>query len=70
MENDIKVLIEKVDKQTAEIEAVKKSLRKIQMYFLWTLIISLLVVVLPAIGLVFAIPKFLGNFSEIQNLGL
>jgi type IV secretory pathway component VirB8 len=45
------------------------SVEKTRKYFLWTLIISVALFVLPAIGLAFAIPAFLNNYvAPIQNL--
>ncbi len=55
-------LEEKVDKIYISVEKTRK-------YFLWTLIISVALVVLPAIGLLFAIPTFLTNYvGTIQTL--
>ncbi len=45
-----------------KIEAIHTSVEKTRKYFLWTLIISVIVIVLPAIGLVFALPAFLNNY--------
>lgn len=50
-------------------DAIHRSVEKTRKYFLWTLIISIGVVVLPLIGLVFAIPQFLKTINY-GNLGL
>ena len=42
-----------------KLDAVYKSSEKMRKLFLWTLIISVALVVLPLIGLGFAIPSFL-----------
>ena len=56
------VLEEKVEKILTSVEKTRK-------YFLWVLIISIAMVVLPAIGLAFAIPSFLSNYvAPIQTL--
>jgi predicted ferric reductase len=55
-------LEEKVDKMYASVEKLRK-------YFLWTGIITVLLFVLPLIGLVFAIPSFLSTYSQINSIG-
>lgn len=52
------------------INAIYTSVEKTRKYIKWAFIISVLAVVLPMIGLLFAIPSFLGTFSQIQSLGL
>ena len=65
--------------QTAEIRAallrleekvnmVHQSVEKTRRYFLYTLIATVVVVVLPTIGLLFAIPAFLGTYSAVSDL--
>ena len=55
-------LEEKIDKIYISVEKTRK-------YFFWTMVISILVVVLPAIGLVFVIPYFLNSYvGGIQGL--
>ncbi|MDR3548680.1 MAG: hypothetical protein P4M11_10530 [Candidatus Pacebacteria bacterium] len=62
LSNKLAALEEKVDN-------IYKSVEKTRKYFLWTLIISVAVVVLPAIGLLFAIPYFLNTYvGSIQSL--
>ncbi len=70
MDQDIKTILAKLDAQNIEIAELKKSLKRIQQYFFWTFIITILLVVLPAVGLVFAISTFLDTFSQIQELGI
>ena len=66
MEPDLLQKLEELDKK---IEMTYRSAEKMRKYFLWTLIISVLVIVVPAIGLVFAIPAFL-NTLNFSGLGL
>ncbi len=63
MEPTLKSLEEKINAIYASVEKTRK-------YIKWAFIISVLAVVLPAIGLLFAIPSFLSNFSQMQSLGL
>jgi hypothetical protein len=46
----------------AKIDKIYVSVEKTRKYFLWTMIISVALVVLPAIGLAFAAPAFLNNY--------
>jgi hypothetical protein len=55
----------------AKVDAIYVSTEKTRKYFLWTMYITVALVVLPLIGLVFAIPAFLNSYvGQIQNLGL
>jgi hypothetical protein len=55
-------LEEKINKIYISVERMRK-------YFMWTLIITVALFVLPLIGLVFAIPYFLSNYlGPIQGL--
>jgi t-SNARE complex subunit (syntaxin) len=56
---------QKLDEQGQKIEAIYKSVEKTRKYFLIVMIISIVVVILPAIGLLFAIPSFLGVYSGL-----
>ncbi len=64
MESDI---IKKLDEQDKKIEAIFVSVEKTRKYFLWTMIITVAAVVLPLIGLLFAIPSFLSSYSSALN---
>lgn len=55
----------------AKIEAIYVSVEKTRKYMLWTGIITLAIIVLPLIGLAFAIPSFLHNYVDtINNLSM
>ena len=55
-------LEEKINKIYVSVERMRK-------YFMWTLIITVALFVLPLIGLIFAIPYFLSNYlGPIQGL--
>ena len=50
-------------------EAIYKSVEKMRKYFLWTMIITIAVIVLPMIGLAFAIPSFMANYvAPLSNI--
>lgn len=54
----------------AKIDQVYVSVEKTRKYFLTTIIISVVLVVLPLIGLVFAIPTFLETLNTATELGI
>ena len=53
-----------------KLDAIFVSVEKTRKYFKWTMIITIVVIVLPLVGLVFAIPAFLKTYSGLTNLGL
>ena len=61
MDQELLKKIEELDKKTEEIY---RSVEKTRKYFLWTLIITALVIVLPLIGLMFVIPQFLNTYTS------
>lgn len=67
--NELLALMGKLDEQQKKIDAVFISVEKMRNYFKWTLIISVAVIVLPMIGLVFAIPAFMKTLPSAANLG-
>ncbi|MDB5195237.1 MAG: hypothetical protein JWO84_421 [Parcubacteria group bacterium] len=55
----------------AKLDAIYVSTEKTRKYFQWTMYITIALVVLPLIGLVFAIPVFLNSYvGQIQNLSV
>jgi F0F1-type ATP synthase membrane subunit c/vacuolar-type H+-ATPase subunit K len=60
----------KLDEQGVKIDAIYKSVEKTRKYFLTIIWITVLAVVIPLIGLAFAIPSFLSNYSDLSGLGI
>ncbi len=52
----------------AKIESIHATVEKTRKYFLATLVISVVLFVLPLIGLLFAIPYFLNSLASYQDL--
>ncbi len=48
-----------------ELIEIKKITRRTQQYFLWFLVITALSVLLPILGLIFYIPKFISIYSTL-----
>jgi len=61
MDEEIK---KRLDAQDELLEKIYISSEKMRKYFLWTLIISVVLFVLPLIGLMFAIPQFLSIYTS------
>ena len=56
-------ILKKLEEQDTKLEEIRRSVEKMRKYFLWTLIISIAVVLLPLIGLAFVIPNFLSMYG-------
>lgn len=61
MESEI---LKKLEEQDQKIEAIWRSVEKTRKYFLATIIATVVMTVLPLIGLAFAIPFFLSTLSQ------
>jgi len=57
-------ILKKLAQQDVKIEAIWKSVEKTRKYFLFTMISSIVMVVLPLIGLLIAIPFMLNTLSK------
>lgn len=63
-------LIKKIEAQQLKIDEIYESVEKTRKYFLWTMIITIALFILPLIGMIFVIPSFISQYSQIQDLGL
>lgn len=66
MEQDI---LRRLDEQDNKLEAIYTSVEKTRKYFMWTIIVSLLTVVLPLIALMFVLPSFIQSLTG-SGLGI
>jgi len=57
-------ILKKIEAQEKKLDDIYRSVEKTRNYFLWTMIITVALFVLPLIGLVFAIPQFLNAYSS------
>lgn len=57
----------KLEELNAKMDEIVKSVRQMKNYFKWTLIVTIAVVVLPIIGLAFAIPSYLNQLNTITG---
>ena len=57
-------VLEKLKEQDKKLNAIYQSVEKTRRYFLWTLVIAIIMIVLPLIGLVIVIPHFLDIYTS------
>ena len=68
MEIDSKLILQKLDEQSAQIAELTVRVKKIQRYFLWMMIAGVLAIVLPLIPLLFVIPSFIKTYQDIGGI--
>lgn len=51
----------------AKVDRVYVSSEKTRKYFLWTLVVALVVTVVPLVGLIFIIPKFMATLAPFSG---
>lgn len=56
-------ILKRLDEHDRKLNAIFQSSEKMRKYFLWTLIISVAVIVLPLIGMVFVLPSFFNSLT-------
>lgn len=62
-------ILKKLEEQEQKIDKIYRSVEKMRKYFLWSLIIGIVFIVLPLVGLIFIIPMFLKTLN-LSGLGL
>lgn len=61
-------ILNRLQAQSELLQKVFVSAEKTRKYFMWTLIISVAVVLLPLVGLVFVIPTFLATLGGAYGI--
>ena len=59
-------LMAKIDNLERKVDENTRQLNRLRHYFLWTLILSAAVIVLPLIGLFFLIPQLLSFYQNLN----
>lgn len=62
-------ILKKLAEQEQKISLIYDSVEKTRKYFLWMMIVTVAMIVIPIIGLIFVIPQFLNIYSG-SGLGL
>jgi len=60
-------ILRKLTEQEVKIDAMYVSVEKLRKYFLWTLIITIVTVVLPLVAIIFAVPFLIGTVTAIYQ---
>lgn len=61
----------KMAEMERKIDEIYESVEKTRKYFLWTMIITAAVLILPLIGLMFIVPSFLSSYtSALETLSI
>ncbi len=63
MEQD---LLQKLDDQSKKLDAIDRSIKKIRSYLFWTFMVSVILFVLPLLGILIVIPRFLSVYSGVS----
>ena len=59
--------VERLDALEKKIDKIYVSVEKTRKYFFWTMVITVGAVVIPLIGLAFAIPSFVNTYTTQLN---
>ncbi len=66
--NDLQQLTTQIQTLITKVESLEHSITIIKRMFFWLLIVGTLSFVLPLIGLLFAIPTFIQNYTSLLSL--
>ncbi len=55
----------KFEEQNRKLDAIELSVKKIRSYLFWTMMASVILFILPLIGLLIVIPQFLKMYSSL-----
>lgn len=69
MDQEIKEIKTKLEEQALKIDAIYNSVEKSRKYFLVTMWVTVIVIVVPIIGLAFIAPSFVASYSNILGGG-
>ncbi len=63
--------LKKLDELELKINAIYTSVEKTRKYFMWTMIITIVLLVLPLLAAAFIVPSFISTYtSQFESLGL
>jgi hypothetical protein len=64
-------LIKKLEEQAVKIDKIYESVEKTRKYFQWTLIITVVTIVLPIVAILFILPTIISTYtSTLSGLGI
>lgn len=63
-------LAAKLEEISAKADKAYHAAESVRKYLFWTGVITVALIVLPLIGLAFAVPQLIGSYSSLNALGL
>ncbi|NTV40837.1 MAG: hypothetical protein HGA61_01010 [Candidatus Moranbacteria bacterium] len=60
-------VLKKIEEQQEKIDAMYVSVEKLRKYFLWTLVITVVTVVLPLVALIFTVPYLINTITTMYQ---
>lgn len=60
---EMEEILKKIEEQDKKLDAIYRSAEKTRKYFMWSLIITVVFLVLPLVGLAFVVPFFLQTLN-------
>jgi hypothetical protein len=60
-------ILKKIEEMNANLDEMQIVVRRLNNYFKWTAIITVVLFVLPLLGLLFAIPSYLSTLNTITS---
>ncbi|MBV9159883.1 MAG: hypothetical protein JO019_04775 [Candidatus Kaiserbacteria bacterium] len=67
MDDELRRRLETLEQK---VDATYKAAEKVRKYLFWTGVVTIALIVLPAVGLVFVIPSFVAQYGNIDNLDM
>ncbi len=58
----------RLDAQDKKLDEIYRAAERTRKYLLWTFVITVIFIVLPALGLLFAVPQFISTYSNVGGL--
>lgn len=58
---------QRLDAVAVQLDRIERSVEATRKYFLWTLVITIVVLVLPLFGLFFAVPAMLSTYGAMGS---
>ena len=62
-------LLAKLDAIDAKAERAYRAAESARKYLFWTGVVTIILFVLPLIGLLFAVPQFIGSYTTLNSIG-
>lgn len=65
MDDELRQRLDQIEKK---VDAAYAASEKVRTYLFWTGVITIALIVLPTVGLLFAIPSFISTYSSLGDI--